>query len=62
MRQLADKHGFLIIVDDTVGTFVNVDVLKFVDAVATSLRKLFSGSANVMGGRFVDRNSPTRSY
>lgn len=51
VRELADRHGFLIVVDDTVGTFVNVDVFKFVDVVTTSLSKLFSGSANVMGGR-----------
>lgn len=53
VRELADEHGFLVVVDDTVGTFVNVDLLSFVDVVVTSLSKLFSGSANVMGGRLV---------
>ncbi|THH26946.1 hypothetical protein EUX98_g7243 [Antrodiella citrinella] len=57
LRELADEHGFMIVIDDTIGTFVNVDVLKYVDIVATSLSKLFSGSANVMGGSVVLNSS-----
>ena len=53
LRALADKYGFLIVIDDTVGNFVNVDVLPFVDIVASSLTKIFSGCANAMGGRYV---------
>ncbi|KAI5118022.1 hypothetical protein M0805_004887 [Coniferiporia weirii] len=53
VRELADKYGFLIVVDDTVGTFINVDVLQYADIVATSMSKLISGSANVMGGSLV---------
>jgi cystathionine gamma-synthase len=37
--------------DETIGTFVGVDVLPYVDIVVTSLTKLFSGGSNVMGGR-----------
>ena len=51
LRELADIHGFIIVVDDTIGTFVNVNVLPYADIVATSLSKLFSGKADVMGGR-----------
>lgn len=51
LRQLADEYGFLIIIDDTVGNFVNVNTIQYVDIVATSLSKLFSGNADVMGGR-----------
>ena len=51
LRALADKYNFLIVVDETVGNFVNVDILQFADVAATSMSKLFSGSANVMGGR-----------
>ena len=51
LRELADRHGFLVCVDDTVGNFVNIDVLDYADIVMTSLSKLFSGSADVMGGR-----------
>lgn len=52
LRTLADKYGFMIVVDETVGNFVNVDIFQFADVITTSLSKLFSGSANVMGGRY----------
>lgn len=51
IRKLADKHGFIVVCDDTVGTFVNVDLLPYADILVTSLTKIFSGGANVMGGR-----------
>ena len=51
LRALADKHDFLIGVDETIGNFVNVDVLPYADVVVSSLSKIFSGVANVMGGR-----------
>jgi len=50
IRRLADKHGFVVACDETLGTFVNVDVLPFVDIAMTSLTKIFSGASNVMGG------------
>lgn len=53
LRALADKYDFLIVIDDTIGNFVDVDVLQYADIVATSLSKSFSGSANVLGGRYV---------
>ena len=51
LRALADKYNFLIVVDETIGNFVNVEVLPFADIVVSSLSKVFSGDANVMGGR-----------
>lgn len=51
LRQLADRFGFVIVVDDTVGNFANVDALRYADVVVNSLSKLFSGRANVLGGR-----------
>lgn len=51
LRALADKYDFLVVVDDTIGNFVNVETLPFTDIVVTSLTKLFSGDSNVMGGR-----------
>ena len=51
LRTLADRYDFLLVVDDTIGNFVNVEVLPYVDIVATSLSKIFSGDANAMGGR-----------
>ncbi|KAI1826174.1 cystathionine gamma-synthase [Xylaria intraflava] len=50
LRQLADRYGFLVIVDDTIASFANVDVLGVADIVVTSLTKSFSGLADVMGG------------
>jgi cystathionine gamma-synthase len=50
LRALADEYNFLIIVDETVGSFVNVHVLPDADIIATSLTKIFSGDTNVMGG------------
>ena len=51
LRSLADKYDFLLVVDDTIGNFVNVEVLPYVDIVVTSLSKVFSGDGNAMGGR-----------
>ncbi|KAH9003540.1 PLP-dependent transferase [Lactarius hatsudake] len=53
LRALADKYDFLIVIDDTIGNFINVETLPFADMVATSLSKLFSGDSNVMGGSLV---------
>jgi cystathionine gamma-synthase len=50
MRRLADRYGFLVIVDDTIGSSANVDVLGVADIVVTSLTKSFSGLADVMAG------------
>jgi cystathionine gamma-synthase len=53
LRALADKYDFLIVVDETIGNFVNVEVLPYADIVVSSLSKIFSGDANVMGGRYI---------
>ena len=55
LRELANKYDFPIVIDDTVGNFVNADVLPFVDIVVSSLTKIFSGCADVMGGRYLYR-------
>lgn len=43
LRKLADKYGFLIVVDDTLGNFSNLQIMPLVDIVVTSLSKLFGG-------------------
>lgn len=53
IRQLADKYGFAVVVDETVGNFINIDVLSHADVVVSSLTKVFSGDSNVMGGSAV---------
>ncbi|KAH7015094.1 pyridoxal phosphate-dependent transferase [Ilyonectria destructans] len=50
LRKLADEFDFAIVVDETIGTFANINVLQFADIVVSSLTKIFSGDSNVMGG------------
>lgn len=50
LRALADLYHFPIIIDETVGHHLNVQVLPFADIVVSSLTKIFSGFANVLGG------------
>ena len=50
LKELSDKYGFYIVIDETVGGFVNVETLPFADIVVSSLTKIFSGDSNVMGG------------
>ncbi|KAG0056454.1 hypothetical protein BGZ83_004961 [Gryganskiella cystojenkinii] len=60
LGELADKYGFITIVDETLGNFVNVRTLEYVDIVVSSLSKIFSGDCNVMGGSLV--LNPHRKY
>ncbi|PPQ72984.1 hypothetical protein CVT24_000297 [Panaeolus cyanescens] len=53
LRALADKYGFLIVIDETIGNFLNVEVLPYADILVSSLSKIFSGVANVMGGSLI---------
>jgi cystathionine gamma-synthase len=50
IRKLADEYDFAVVVDETIGTFANINVLVDADIVVSSLTKLFSGDGNVMGG------------
>lgn len=51
IHRLAEKYDFVVVVDDTIGSVANIDVLDVADIVVTSLTKSFSGYANVMAGR-----------
>ncbi|KIJ14024.1 cystathionine gamma-synthase [Paxillus involutus ATCC 200175] len=53
LRALANKFNFLLVIDETVGSFANVNVLPFADIVITSLSKFMCGLANVGGGSLV---------
>ncbi|KAF2827370.1 PLP-dependent transferase [Ophiobolus disseminans] len=61
IRILADKYDFCVVVDETVGNFINVNVLPYADVVVSSLTKVFSGDSNVMGGGLV-LNPKAKSY
>jgi len=59
VADLTQQHGVPLIVDDTVGTVVNVDAFRYADVVTTSLTKYFSGIGDVMGGAVIlNHNSP----
>jgi cystathionine gamma-synthase len=60
IRRLGDRYDFPVIVDDTIGTFLNVDILEVADVIVTSLTKAFSGFANVMGGRYINHPMSVR--
>lgn len=53
LRKLADKYGFVLVIDDTISSFCNVDLLGVADIIVSSLTKTFSGYADVMGGSAV---------
>lgn len=53
LRGVADRYGFPVVVDDTVGSFCNVDVLPAADLLVSSCTKSFSGYADVMCGSVV---------
>jgi len=50
LANLAHRHGVPVVVDDTIGTSFNVDVVPHADLVATSLTKAVSGEGDVMAG------------
>ena len=56
LRALADKYDFLLVIDDTIGNFVNIEALPYADIIVSSLSKIFSGCANTMGGRYAPGN------
>ncbi len=53
LADLAEQYQFPIVVDETLGTFVNIQVIPPADIVTTSLTKFFSGAGDVMGGAVV---------
>jgi cystathionine gamma-synthase len=55
LRALANTYKFILCIDDTVGSFCNVDLLgpSGADILLTSLTKTFNGYADAMGGSAV---------
>ncbi|KAG5988001.1 hypothetical protein E4U54_004807 [Claviceps lovelessii] len=53
LKRLSEKHNFVLIVDDTVGSFSNIDVLPQSDILLTSLTKSFNGRSDALGGSIV---------
>ena len=53
IRALADRYDFAVVVDETIGNWLNVEILPWADVIVSSLTKVFSGDSNVMGGSAV---------
>lgn len=55
LRELADQYNFMLILDDTIANYFNVDLIRtgLADAVCTSLTKLASGRGDAMAGSIV---------
>lgn len=57
LSALADEYCFLLIVDDTIGNFANVDLLHSkgvrADILCSSLTKIFNGRGDVLAGSLV---------
>jgi len=50
LSSLLRRYGVPLIIDDTVGTAYNIDLLPYADIIVTSLTKFFSGTGDVLGG------------
>lgn len=50
LAELAERHGFPLVVDETLGTYVNVDLRPAADVLITSLTKYFTGAGDVLAG------------
>lgn len=53
LQKLSEIYGFFIVVDETIGGFVNLDGLFHADIVCSSLTKVFNGDSNVIAGSIV---------
>lgn len=53
LSELGRRHGFPLIVDETLGTYVNVDLRPVADVLITSLTKYFTGAGDVLAGAAV---------
>lgn len=53
IKRLADKYNCIFIIDSTVGTSYNINVLPYADLIVESLTKYASGSADLMLGAII---------
>lgn len=61
LKELADRYDIPIVVDTSLGSPYNVDVVPYADIITESLTKFASGSADViMGVAMVTEHSPLR--
>lgn len=59
LKKILAPYGIPLIIDNTLGTWLDIDVSPYTDVTVTSLTKYFAGTGNVMGGAAtLNRNSP----
>lgn len=59
LSELARRQQIPLIVDETLGTYVNTDVLRVADVAITSLTKYFTGAGDVLAGAaIINPHSP----
>jgi cystathionine gamma-synthase len=61
LRALADEYDAILAIDDTIGSYANIDITHMTDILATSLTKSFSGYADVIAGCAI-LNPASRRY
>jgi cystathionine gamma-synthase len=60
LRALADKYDTVLAIDDTIGSYANIDVIPMADLVVTSLTKSFNGYADVIAGSAILNPASTK--
>ncbi|WAO96922.1 Hypothetical protein NCS54_01461700 [Fusarium falciforme] len=50
LRRLATEYDFVLGIDDTIGSWANIDVISMADILVTSITKSFNGYADAIGG------------
>ncbi|POR35848.1 Uncharacterized protein TPAR_03951 [Tolypocladium paradoxum] len=61
LRALADEYDVVLAVDDTIGSWANIDITSKADLLVTSLTKSFNGYADVIAGSAI-LNPSSRKY
>jgi len=61
LRVLADEYDVVLAIDDTIGSWANIDITSMTDMLVTSLTKSFNGYADVIAGSVV-LNPASRKY
>ncbi|KAI1130569.1 PLP-dependent transferase [Nemania abortiva] len=61
LRALSDEYDAVLAIDDTIGSWSNIDISGSSDLIATSLTKSFNGRADVIAGSVVLMKS-SRKY
>ncbi|EXJ70720.1 uncharacterized protein A1O5_05710 [Cladophialophora psammophila CBS 110553] len=61
LRALADEYDAILAIDDTIGSYANIDITHMTDILVTSLTKSFNGYADVIAGCAI-LNPASRHY